>query len=538
MEKKVLLLDCTLRDGGYVNNWEFGHSTALCVAQRLAEAGVDIIELGFLDDRSPATRHRTLQPTTAAMDAVYAGLEKHNSLLVGMIDYGTCAIDNIAPCEESILDGIRIIFKRFNLRNAIEFGKQVKAKGYKVFMQLVSITDYDDAGILEMAKLMSELQPYGISIVDTYGLMHKEELMHYFYTMDRNLPPETIIGYHPHNNFQLAYSNAIELIKKTAYSNRRIVVDGTVYGMGKSAGNAPLELLAMYINEHCNGKYDISQVLEAIDGSIMPLYQRYHWGYSLNFFLSALNDCHPNYITYLLGKKTLSIKAVNEIISRIEPAKKLAYDKEHIYGLYCDYQQQKAKSITASDGFAALAAANEILLLAPGASLKTANEQIQEYIEKHRPVVVALNCIPKAYPLDYVFICNSKRLNLMYNAFMHLPEDVTTIATSNVETIGRPFDHMIDYADYIDAQDAVIGDNSLVVFLHFARKIGIRTITLAGCDGFSAFQPNYSDGVADLSKTPYEMEMINNHLREFIAASQQHFALRFLTPSAYSAPAV
>lgn len=536
MDNKVLLLDCTLRDGGYVNNWEFGHSTALCVAQRLVKAGVDIIELGFLDDRSPATRHRTLQPTTAAMDAVYAGLEKQNSLLVGMIDYGTCTIDNIAPCEESILDGIRIIFKRFNLRNAIEFGKQIKAKGYKVFMQLVSITDYDDAGILEMAKMMSELRPYGISIVDTYGLMHKEEMMHYFYMMDRNLPQETIIGYHPHNNFQLAYSNAIELIKKTSDSDRTIVVDGTVYGMGKSAGNAPLELLAMYINEHRKTKYDISQILEAIDGSIMPLYQRYHWGYSLNFFLSALNDCHPNYITYLLGKKTLSVKAINEIISQIQPEKKLAYDKDHIYSLYCEYQQQKAKSVSPSDAFTELSSASEVLLLAPGASLKNANEQILEYIEKHHPTVISLNCIPKNYPLDYVFICNSKRLNLMYNAFMHLPDNVTTIATSNVENIGRPFDHMIDYGDFIDAQDAVIGDNALVVFLHFARKIGIRTITLAGCDGFSASLPNYSEGVADLSKTPYEMEEINNHLREFIAGVQQYFALRFLTPSAYSVP--
>ena len=186
MQNRIMLLDCTLRDGGYVNNWEFGHSTALCVAQRLADAGIDIIELGFLDDRDIASRHRTLQPTTAAMDAVYEGLEKKNSTLVAMIDYGTCSIDNISPCEESILDGIRIIFKRKNLRNAIAFGKEVKAKGYKVFMQLVSITDYDDAGILEMVECMKELEPYGISIVDTYGLMFDYDLMQYFRLLDHN----------------------------------------------------------------------------------------------------------------------------------------------------------------------------------------------------------------------------------------------------------------------------------------------------------------------------------------------------------------
>ncbi|MBE5803017.1 MAG: 3-hydroxy-3-methylglutaryl-CoA lyase [Clostridiales bacterium] len=534
MQDRILLLDCTLRDGGYVNNWEFGQSTALCVAQRVIQAGVDIVELGFLDDRNAATHHRTLQPTTADMDAIYEGLEKKNSMLVAMIDYGTCSIDSIAPCEESILDGIRIIFKRKNLRNAIAFGKQIKAKGYKVFMQLVSITDYDDAGILEMVECMKDLEPYGISIVDTYGLMHKEEMMHYFYLMHRNLPAETLIGYHPHNNFQLAYSNAIELVKKTRGLGRTIVVDGTVYGMGKSAGNAPLELLSMYLNEHFDGHYDINQILEAIDGSIMPIYKQNYWGYSLNFYLSALNDCHPNYITYLLGKKTLSVKAINEIIGSIDQDKKLAYSKEHVAELYQQYLQRKAPGESSVASFTQHLSSNEILLLAPGSSIISEMPRIQEYIEQHRPTVVALNCIPKSYPLDYVFICNSKRLSLMYNDFRRLSDDVTTIATSNVENIGRAFDHVLDFEAFLDKEDPVAGDNALVVFLNFAREAGIRTITLAGFDGFSPSSPNYFEGSADLSKTPAEMASINGRLREHLNAAQHHFALRFLTHSVYN----
>ena len=534
MKSNILLLDCTLRDGGYVNNWEFGQSTALCVAQRLAMAGIDIIELGFLDDRNIANTQRTLNPTTKAMDAVYEGLEKKNSMLVAMIDYGTCSIENISPCSESILDGIRIIFKRKNLRNAIAFGKEVKAKGYKVFMQLVSITDYDDEGILEMVTLMKELMPFGISIVDTYGLMHKEEMMHYFYLMHRNLPKDIIIGYHPHNNFQLAYSNAIELLKKTSGLERTIVVDGTAYGMGKSAGNAPLELLAMYLNDHFDKTYDINQILEVIDGSVMPIYRKYYWGYSLNFYLSALNDCHPNYISYLLGKKTLSVKALNEIIGQIKPELKLAYSKEHVKELYLQYLQNKSTVETPTDVLAEAMKDREILLLAPGPSINSEMPRIQEYIQEHKPLVVALNCIPEQYALDYVFICNGKRFDLMYNAYKRLPDSVTTIATTNVENIGKDFDCVVDFGKYLDKEDKVAGDNALVVFLNFARDIGIRTITLAGFDGFSPSAANYFEGSADLSKTPEEMQMINYRLRDHLSQAQQQFALRFLTHSAYS----
>lgn len=533
MKNNILLLDCTLRDGGYVNNWEFGQSTALCVAQRLAMADVDIIELGFLDDRNEVIPGRTLVPNTQAMDALYEGLDPKGSMLVGMIDYGTCSIENIAPCNESILDGIRIIFKRKNLHKAIAFGKEIKAKGYKVFMQLVSITDYDDAGILEMTTLMRELMPFGISIVDTYGLMHKEEVMNYFYLMNRNLPPEIIIGYHPHNNFQLAYSNAIELLKKTVGQGRTIVVDGTVYGMGKSAGNAPLELLAMYLNDHFDKHYDINQMLEVIDGSIMPIYRKFYWGYSLNYYLSAANDCHPNYISYLLGKKTLSVKAINEIIGRIDSDKKLAYSKDHIKEIYLQYLQTKASKVTDIKTLTDIFSEREILLIAPGSSIKEQESKIQSYIQQNNPVVIAVNCIPGAFPLDYVFICNSKRYDLLYTEFKQLDGSVQIIATSNVEDINDEFDHVVDIGKYLNKEDKIAGDNAMVIALNLMLRLRVKKVVLAGFDGFSSFGKNYYEESADLSKTPEEMKQINQRLYEFVGSFSKELPVHFLTASAY-----
>ena len=130
--KKIRLLDCTLRDGGYLNDWRFGYTNIVSIFERLVDAKVDIIELGFLDDRRPFDIDRTIFPDTKSADKIYGSLDKKNAMVVGMIDYGTCAIENLAPCEESFLDGIRVIFKKGKMYPAMEFCRQVKALGYTI----------------------------------------------------------------------------------------------------------------------------------------------------------------------------------------------------------------------------------------------------------------------------------------------------------------------------------------------------------------------------------------------------------------------
>ena len=301
----IKLLDCTLRDGGYLNDWQFGNDNIINIYERMVSAGIDIIELGFLDERREYDEDRTIFPDTHALDRTYRGLDKGNSMLVGMIDYGTCGIEHIAPVEDCCLDGIRVIFKKAVMHRAIAFCRQVKELGYQVFVQAVSITSYHQEELKELIDLVNELHPFAFSLVDTYGLLHKNLLMKYYNFADRNLAPGIGLGYHSHNNFQLAYANCIELFENPP--QRLLLVDGSLYGMGKSAGNAPLELLATYVNDNIAKRYHISQLLEAIDVTILEIYQKVHWGYSFKFFLSALNDCHPNYVSYLMDKKKLSV---------------------------------------------------------------------------------------------------------------------------------------------------------------------------------------------------------------------------------------
>ena len=180
MENRIKLLDCTLRDGGYLNDWEFGNSNIVNIFERLVSAEMDIIETGFIDERRTYDPNRSIFPDTESIGRTYGKLSKGKSLIVGMIDFGTCGIEHIQPQAECYLDGIRVIFKKHRMDEAIAFCRQIKDLGYKVFVQAVSITSYDDDELKRLTGLVNELEPYAFSLVDTYGLLHKGQLMHYF----------------------------------------------------------------------------------------------------------------------------------------------------------------------------------------------------------------------------------------------------------------------------------------------------------------------------------------------------------------------
>lgn len=160
---EIKLLDCTLRDGGYVNDWRFGNANVVSIFERLADSKVDIIEIGFLDERRPFDIDRSIMPDSESADKLYGNLDSKGAMVVGMIDYGTCGIENISPCKDSCMDGIRVIFKKHLMHEAMSFCAQLKALGYNVFSQLVSITSYSDEELRELIGLVNEVKPYAIN---------------------------------------------------------------------------------------------------------------------------------------------------------------------------------------------------------------------------------------------------------------------------------------------------------------------------------------------------------------------------------------
>lgn len=508
MSNNIKLLDCTLRDGGYLNDWEFGRSNIINIFERLVSAGVDIIETGFIDDRRPFDENRTIFPDTKSANAIYGKLSKGNSMIVGMIDYGTCSADNIMPAEECYLDGIRVIFKKQKMHEAIDFCRTIKEKGYKVFAQAVSITSYDDDELSELMGLVNDLKPYAFSLVDTYGLLHKGQLRHYFDFACAHLDRSIGIGYHAHNNFQLAYANCIELIDDPP-KDRMLIVDGTLYGMGKSAGNTPIELLVMHMNEYHEGSYHNSQILEAIEVTMLDMYRKVGWGYSFKFFLAASHDCHPNYVNYLMDIGKLSVKSISEILESLEGDKKLLYDADYIRELYFDYQKRQcADSDSVSELMESLAGA-DVLLMGPGRNIYSQRDKVESYIKENKCITISINYIPADYDIDYVFMSNAKRYVQLCSALSEQKKKSRLIATSNITRTLGEFDYTLNYSDLLD-EEALMPDNPLIMLLKLLKKAGAASIGLAGFDGYRETSvSNYINPNMEYSYSSEEADNIN-----------------------------
>ncbi len=345
---EIKLLDCTLRDGGYINDWKFGHEHLSGIFGRLAAAGIDVIEAGFIDERRDFDRNRSIMPDAGCMQTIYGGTDRGHAMVVGMIDYGTCRLERIPPCRQSFLDGIRVIFKKPYRKQALRFCDGLKQLGYKVFVQLVSITDYEDAELLDVAGLANNIEPYAVSMVDTYGLLHQERLLHVFRLLHQHLLPGIAIGFHGHNNFQMAYANCIAVLSQNVC--RTLLVDGSICGMGKGAGNVPTELLVMYLNRVYAKGYRISELLEAADAHILQFGQSAAWGYSLPSFLAAYHQCHPDYVFMLMEERRLSIRDVNEVLGLLEQKHKLAFNKETMEQLLHVWCLKDSDKVSGSTG--------------------------------------------------------------------------------------------------------------------------------------------------------------------------------------------
>lgn len=533
--RNLYLLDCTLRDGGYVNDWNYGAGSIKSIFSRLDCAGVDTIEVGFIDERREYDPNRSIYPDTKSVEPVFANMHKPSALVCAMIDYGTCSIEKIAPASESHIDAIRVIFKKHLQDGALEFLKQIKAKGYKIFVNPVSVTTFSDEEMISMIKKINAIEPYAVTIVDTYGLMHADKLLHYCDIMDEHLNKDIILGYHAHNNFQLAYSNTIAVMEHV--TDRDLSIDGTLFGMGKSAGNACTELVAMYMNERFGKQYDINQIQEAIDVDITKEFAKKEWGYRPMFYISALNECHPNYVSQLLDKKTLSVKQINEILSKLprENDQNLLYDKALGEKLYQEYQNVEVDDKDDIESLKKELSGKSILLIGPGKSIINNKSKIETFIKENSPVAISVNFLHGDFKINYVFMGNAKRYSQFFSRIYAQNAEVKLICTSNIAEAKEHIDYRVNFASISYKENDAIYDNPLVLLLNLLIRLGLEEVSLAGFDGYNgAVAANYYNEYAPLLYDTRNVSERNNAIKAFLKSIAPKINVNFLTKSRYS----
>ena len=249
MKNNNKILDCTLRDGGYINNWEFPVESTKEIVKSLINAKVEIIECGFVSQTqgkdSNSTQFKEISQVNNLLKSL--DIDINGTEFCVMINKGEYDVNLIIPFnpKTDFVNGIRYAFHKSAWKESLKDVEILIQKGFNVFVQPMVTLSYKDAEILEMLEETNKLNVYAMYIVDSFGAMFGDDFKRLHYLFDNNLKTEIRLGYHSHNNLQLAYSNAIDFIQ-IKNTNREIIIDSSIHGMGRGAGNLTTELLADY----------------------------------------------------------------------------------------------------------------------------------------------------------------------------------------------------------------------------------------------------------------------------------------------------
>lgn len=528
--KSIRILDCTLRDGGYINDWNFKKFNIIRTINSLYKSNIDIIECGYISDLKESTIDNTYFSSLEEVDSIILK-SNSKSFHVAMINYGEYDFNKIPDKIKSNtqLDGIRVVFHKNDWKKAIKDIEILCEKGYKVFVQPMVILNYKDEEILELIKECNKLNIYAFYLVDSFGAMKNEEISKISNIINHNLKIDVCVGFHGHNNLQLAYSNAIEFTK--VCKDRDIIIDSSIFGMGRGAGNLPTELISNYLNCNYDKAYSIEPILYIIDSYIYNIYKEKYWGYSPAHYLSAIYNCHPNYSTYLMNKKTLEISAIESILKNLSAEKKVNYDKKYIESLYIEYNSsimnkdinlQKLKNEFRN---------KDIYLLAPGKSLVDNLFKIN----KEDSIIITVNHDLNDINSDYCFFSNNKR----YIEFKDriLSEELVNrkrklIITSNILSDENNKDILtVNYNDILGITDEE-KDNSMIMMLHLLKDIDIKKVFVLGFDGYSNIQSYYEENM-EYNLDYLNASIKNCSIKKEIVELRKSIEIEFVTQSLY-----
>jgi 4-hydroxy 2-oxovalerate aldolase len=284
---EIKVIDCTIRDGGLMNNSKFSLKTVKAVYKAICESKIDIVELGYRNSRemfSPAEYGEWRFCDDDKLREVVDGIETTTKLAV-MMDSHKSSIDDILPKDKSPVDIIRVATYVKDIDKAIKISNDAFAKGYQTTINIMAIShtvewELDEA----LQQIEEETKILACYIVDSFGSLYSEDIDFYYDKFRQHIKTKEV-GIHCHNNQQLAFANTIQgIIRGANY------LDGTLYGIGRAAGNCPMELLISFLK---NPKFDIRPLLGVIGTDILPLQEDITWGYTIPYMIAGILNMHP-----------------------------------------------------------------------------------------------------------------------------------------------------------------------------------------------------------------------------------------------------
>lgn len=290
---ELKVLDCTIRDGGLVNRSQFKDDTVRAVYEACVESGVDYMEIGYKNspnqfprDQYGPWRHCFEEDMRRVVGD--HSFEKTGLKLSAMADAGGKSDwkTQLLPAKDSVLDLIRVACYVNQISEAVEMVQYCRELGYETSLNIMAISIVGEAELDQALEAASAAPADVFVVVDSYGNLYREQvdaLIRKYRKMAQAVGKE--VGIHAHNNLQLAFANTIEAI--ILGSNR---VDASMMGLGRGAGNCPMELLLGFLR---NPKFKLRPVLHCIQRHILPLKKEWDWGPTIPYYITGQQNMHP-----------------------------------------------------------------------------------------------------------------------------------------------------------------------------------------------------------------------------------------------------
>lgn len=279
------ILDCTIRDGGLVNNWDFSVKMVQDMYAGLSEAGVEYMEVGYKNS-AKLLKGADAGPWRFLNEDFLKEVikTKTDTKLSALVDIGRVDENDILPREQSHLDMIRVATYIKDVDKALELVNKFNSYGYETSINIMALSHVMENELTEAFEDIAKSPVDVVYVVDSYGSMDNRDV-DYMVSKFQTLLPNKKLGLHMHNNMQLAFANTlVGAAKGVEY------LDASVFGMGRAAGNCPTELLVSYLK---NPRYEIRPVLDLIERHLIPMREKVEWGYIIPYMVAGVLNEHP-----------------------------------------------------------------------------------------------------------------------------------------------------------------------------------------------------------------------------------------------------
>jgi 4-hydroxy 2-oxovalerate aldolase len=340
---RIQMLDCTLRDGGLgledahkndLSDQQFSANDIENIENSLFKSNIDIIELGSIELSSDDKKKYGIYQSVEDISKRVPLKRAQNQLYVGLYRGPDTPIEDISNWKVGMCDGVRVILRYSELQKSLDFCAALSKKGYKVFVQPMLTMRYTDDELGHIIKASNDMNAYALYFVDSYGYMEPKDVQRFFDFYDSRLNRDIRIGFHAHNNMNLAFANARYFLN--IKTDRKVIVDSCMLGMGQGAGNLQTEIITDYLNDKYKLEQKFNYNYEAILGTcelVDNFLVRNSWGYSLTYLLPAIHHVAYKYSVALRYHYKLKYVEMNNIFKHMPEDLRERYSPENVQEL-------------------------------------------------------------------------------------------------------------------------------------------------------------------------------------------------------------